>query len=441
MKRTLYSEGRIQHLAQSIMLEERGSPGILRFIIVFGCVVVTVFLVWANAAVLDEVAVAHGEVVSTINVTRIQHLKGGIISKIYVKDGEHVTQGQVLILLNPLEFRSQLDQAQAQLETFAAQKIRFEALMNESEPEYVLANFQNLEIVEDQLRVFTQERDALLAEGTILENQKRQNKAELEEATRKAVTLRSQLNLLEEEMSLRKESVDRGVGSKIQYLSLQRSHTELRGELDLVPIQKKQIGEKILELENRLRSLSINAKRTYAEELARIDERVIELRNTVKRYVQDVQYFEIRSPIDGYVHGMKTNSVGEIVGAGETIMEIVPKDQKLVASVQISSRDIGHVAADQPVTLKVATYDFRRYGVLAGTLSDISPTSLFTETGEPYFKGIVALAANYIGTESDRYPLIPGMTLQAEIKTGSKTVLEYLFQPIQTSATTALRER
>ena len=122
-------------------------------------------------------------------------------------------------------------------------------------------------------------------------------------------------------------------------------------------------------------------------------------------------------------------------------MEIVPEDSRLVAVIQISSRDIGHVKVGQPVTLKFATYNYGRYGGLEGSLTEISPTTFLDRAGNPYYRASVTVDKNYVGSDPKRYPIMSGMTLTADIKTGSKTVLEYLLKPIYASAASALRER
>ena len=441
MKPMLSVEAQSQHLSKSIMLEETGSPVGLRLVVLFGSAVVTAFLIWASLMQLDEVATAPGEIVPNSNITKIQHLHGGIVSEISVEDGDHVEAGQVLLRLNPLPYRSQLEQAQTQMEILATQQVRLRALIDDTSPDFSRLQLQNREFIDDQRRIFTQQRNGLESGREILQNQIRQLQAESRELEQRKSSISQQINLMKQELAIRKDLVDKGLDSRVEYLGLQRQYNDLEGELRRIPMQVAGIDERIMETRNRIAAQVAATKKQYAEELARTDEQIVQWKDTIRGYLDDVEYLEITAPIDGYVHGLQTHSVGEIVGSGDTMMEIVPENSPLIAVVQISSQDIGHVRIGQTTTLKLTTYNYGRYGGLKGTLTEISPTTLLNRSGNPYYRGIVTFENAYIGSDPRKYPVLPGMTLQADITTGSKTVLEYLLKPIYASASTALRER
>ncbi|SMH62384.1 putative HlyD family type I secretion protein [Azospirillum agricola] len=152
--------------------------------------------------------------------------------------------------------------------------------------------------------------------------------------------------------------------------------------------------------------------------------------------VQAVQHLE-----GGIVQELSVKTAGVVVVPGGLVARIVPLGEELVADVRVSTRDIGFVAPGQPVKVKVAAFDYARFGRVEGTLKSVSPTTFFDQDKTPYYQGRVTLAANHVGDNLRQHLLLPGMTVEADIATGEKTVLQYLLKPIYTTLDGALRER
>ncbi len=171
---------------------------------------------------------------------------------------------------------------------------------------------------------------------------------------------------------------------------------------------------------------SSNTKQQALDELAVAKEFLAESQEVVKRDRNSLYGLEIKAPVEGFIHGLTKHTIGGVITSGSTILEIVPQNRRLEGEIQISSKDIGHVRVGQVVVLKFTTYDFARYGGLEGTLKDISATTVLDEAGEPYYKGLVRLNRDYLGDNPNSQKVLPGLTLQADIITGQKTVLEYL---------------
>jgi HlyD family secretion protein/adhesin transport system membrane fusion protein len=150
------------------------------------------------------------------------------------------------------------------------------------------------------------------------------------------------------------------------------------------------------------------------------------------------------APIDGRILKIQPQK-GSVLSPGSLVLSMVPDGVNLIAEVKISNHDIGHINVGDPVKLKFNTYDYARYGALEGSLKEISPFTLKKDNEisdeEGYYRGIIELTQNYLGKEKGIHTIFPGMTLQAEIVTGEKTVMEYILKPIYTSAENALHER
>jgi multidrug efflux pump subunit AcrA (membrane-fusion protein) len=219
-----------------------------------------------------------------------------------------------------------------------------------------------------------------------------QNELELNLA--KQENLQRKLELVEEQLQIRKELYSKGLNSKIIYLNIMFKQKELKGT--------------IIETEMKISSLR-----------GQID--------TLSLY----------ATVTGYIHALNRHNKGDVVSPEVTIMEIIPSNLKLIAEVKISPDDIGQISLDQNVIIKLNTYDFSKYGGIFSTLSEVSPMTIPQREGESFYKGIVNIPNN----KSTALKIIPGMTLNAEIRTGSKTMLKYIFGPIFKSAKNAFKEK
>jgi membrane fusion protein, adhesin transport system len=433
------SDRNANHLAKSVLLEESGSPIIVRLVIATGIIVLSVFFVWSYFMELDEVARATGKIVPVGHVKKVQHLGGGKIKEILVKDGDFVKAGQVLLRLNPENSQSQMDQSNIPIKSLPAKIARLEAIIDGVEPDF--SRVLNLDAVNNEKRQYRQTKRSLNLQQAILNNQSRQTKAELEELRELEKAERKQLSYLQEEMVMREKLFKKGLNAKPLYLSLQRNLSEIEGELAQIPPRKRKLREKIKEISNQILQNSSNTKQQALDELEVAKEYLAQSQEVVKRDRNSLYSLEIKAPVEGFIHGLTKHTIGGVITSGSTILEIVPQNRRLEGEIQISSKDIGHVRVGQVVVLKFTTYDFARYGGLEGTLKDISATTVLNEVGEPYYKGLVRLNRDYLGDNPGSEKVLPGLTLQADIITGQKTVLEYLLKPIFASARQALQER
>ncbi|MBF0146569.1 MAG: HlyD family type I secretion periplasmic adaptor subunit [Magnetococcales bacterium] len=425
----------VNHLAKSVLLEESGSPWMVRLTIRLGLGAILFFIIWATWMELDEVARATGETVPRGQVQKVQHFGGGSVAELLVADGQEVTAGAVLIRLDPVLPQSQALQTEASRQALWARLQRLHALSENKEPDF--AELKETTVGKNEHRLWSQEVEARRLMRATADHRIAQARAELEEMEQNHLSLQKQLALLLEEMKLRKGLVDQGLNSKVQYLTLQRRHSEIEGELAQTPARRKKLEEKILEEMLRLQEQEARENQKAMDEASSVAQTLADTEELLVRHRESLNHLEIRAPVAGRIHHLQKHAVGEVIASGETILEIVPLDQDLVAEIRIVARDVGHVAPGQPVILKFSTYDFARYGGVNGVLKEISPTSLQDETKTNYFKGTVTLQQTRLGG----HPILPGMTLQADILTGRKSVLEYLLKPIFASSKQALQER
>ena len=154
-----------------------------------------------------------------------------------------------------------------------------------------------------------------------------------------------------------------------------------------------------------------------------------------------LQRMEIRSSVDGIVQGLSLGSGSAVVEPGQLIMEIVPTDDELVVEARVSPADIGHVKQGQPSDIKIDSYDPAKFGSVKGQVRRISANTYLNEKSQPYYRVEISLEKDHLGKASDSLRIIPGMTVMADIITGSKTILDYLLKPINRGMDNAFSER
>lgn len=422
------------HLARSILLEESGNPLVFRLVIGFFAVVVAGFLAWAAVARIDEVAVAPGEIVPTSHNQEVQHLDGGLIAAIRVRDGDSVAKGQVIMVLDTVQLGSQLDEARAQHAMLRGQQARLTALIDGATLAPAPPGRGTLAVFEQVLATRQLARD-------LVQEQIAQLEAKLEELVVRQSTLEEQRRIVGELMTIKTTLHDRGLGSRINVLDMARQMAEIGGELLQTPARRAALAHQIAEAGRRLAKVDADAREAALLELEKVETALAANDEAIRRLEDRIRQSEIRAPASGIVLGLKVYTVGSVLARGTTVAEIVPDDQELIAELRITPQDIGHVRTDQPVNLRLAAFDFARYGGIPGTLTGISPSTVPDRTGAPYYKGTARLHKLHVGADPLVNRVLPGMTVQGDIRTGNKTVLEYLLKPIFASGRQALRER
>jgi HlyD family secretion protein/adhesin transport system membrane fusion protein len=430
-----------RYLAQSVILEEAGSSGLIRIAIITVSLIICFFVIWAAITNVDEVAVTSGEIVPTGRVQTIQHLEGGIISEILVKDGAIVEAGQALIILNPASVSAELTQQQVRLMTLDLQTERLRAMGEGREPDFAFATNKYNHLVSDQLRIHKAFLAAAVNRRSVLEDQIRQRESELSIFREEEETLLRNLQILEEEYAMREALYEKGLSSKMVYLDVQRSLNDAIGDLAKLTSERKKTSDALKESHNRLLELDTDLREAALGEMGDLMAETASLRESIRRIEDRFNRLEIKSPVYGIIKGLEANTIGGVVPPGGVLMEIVPLDEELIIETRIIPRDVGHVKQGQPVTIKVTTYDFARYGGIDGILEDVSATTFMDEEGAPYYRGVIKLDKLYVGVDETKNLVLPGMTVQADIKTGKKTLLEYLLKPVVSSVNESFRER
>lgn len=431
----------IHPLSQAAMLEESGGPRLMRAATWTMVGLIFALTGWSAVARIDEVAVAFGQVLPAGRIQQVQHLEGGIVSDILVDDGDHVTAGQPLIALEAAGTAPDYSQMRNRLTALQLQAERLRAFASGREPTFPEADRKLAWMVEDQRTLYEITERARQNQLAVLDEQLAQQEAQLEALNAQESTFLAQSPLIEEEAVMRRDLFDKGLASKVGLLSSERELAQVQGEIARIQPLKAEVMSSITETKSRRIELDTRLRQEALDELAEVSKEVVQVSEAIEKSRDRTDRLVIRSPVDGIIKGLMVSTIGGVVKAGDTILEVVPTGDELELEVQIATQDIGYVEPGLPVTVKLTAFDFARFGTVAGELIRVSATTFQDADGRPYYRGNIRLQADHVGADPAANRIIPGMTAVAEIKTGDRTIMDYMLKPVRRAFDEGLRER
>ncbi len=406
-------------------------------------IAIAVLLVWANYAELEEVAVASGEVVPQGQVKVIQHLEGGIISQIFVAEGDTVEAGDPLLQLDRGITGSNRNEIQIELDGLILTRVRLVAESQGTEllfPEAESA--RRPELVREEKQTYKGHKLELQSTIVVLREQKRQRELDVRQIRAQLNSTKNNLALTLERFIMSEELLSEGLTPKIEHVQIKQEVEQLQGEMEELKSAVPRAQASIAEATARINEEKLRATRVALEELSAAERRIAAAREKLSRATDQVVRTEISSPIAGVVQSMRHNTIGGVARPGEPLMEIVPTQDRLVIEAKLNPTDIGYVRVGQESVVKITTYEFSRYGGLVGRVVSISPDShVDSATGASYFRVIAETDKNYLGDLPGDLPIAPGMEATLDIHTGSKSVMQYLLKPVIKVKSEAFRER
>lgn len=427
-------------LSQAIELEESASPAIIQTTINMVGLVVFAFLVWAGFTNINEVARTPGEVVPQGFAQVVQHLEGGMIKEIHVREGGVVRNGDPLITLQGSGTNEDYARAQNKALILALQEASLRSFIEGTVPKWSDFESATEEMIGDQKAQFNMRLQSQNQEAMIIKDQIAQKRSMIERYKTDLDTMNKTFDIVKDMYERRKELNKKGYTSDIQFLETQQRFNETQGALVQIQTRINEAKAEISEYKNRLASLDAKQKDEAHRQLEQVLNEKLQNKEVLQKLNDKVHRLVIAAPTDGIVKGMTVNTIGAVIAPGEVVMEIVPMNEELVVQVNIQPQHIGHIKTGQKVQVKFSSFDFSRYGSVEGTLDYISPTTFKNDNGERHYSGRVLLSQNYVGQDAAN-TVIPGMTVMADIITGDKTILDYMLKPIKRSFQTAFNER
>ncbi|MGE0754955.1 MAG: HlyD family type I secretion periplasmic adaptor subunit [Alphaproteobacteria bacterium] len=430
----------LPYLSQSALLEENHIPRIMRSFIRIISVSTLAFILWAAITRVNEIARADGEVVPSTYVQTVQHLEGGILRDIRVKEGDHVQQGDLLLVLEGAGSSEDLAELQSRQQSLRLQAKRLRAFADGKQPDFSGLG-DNKEAIAQQVETLEAMERSRASEADVLKSQVEQKEKELAILRTETKTLRNNLALAEEARNIQKRLLDDGLTNRTVYLQRQEQVNTLSGKLSTTAEKITKAEDTLQEFRHRLENTHASHRDKALQMLEGINAEIARNEEILLKHTKRVQRLHVRAPASGMVKGMTVHTLGGVIGSGQTLMEIVPMNEQLEVEVRLSPKQIGHIETGQPVQVKVDAFDYTRYGVINGTLTSISATTFTDEMKQSYYRARIKLARPYLGDNPSRLQLIPGMTVDADIITGEKTIMAYLLKPVRAASSTAFTEK
>jgi len=418
------------------------SPRLARITLWVVCALLVTALVWAKFAVLEEVTTGEGKAIPSSKIQIIQNLEGGIVTEIFVREGQMVDKGDTLLRLDDTRFLSNQGETEADRLALIA---RVERLTAEAEgrpiamPEEITRSAPQL--AEDELSLYRSRQQRLSSEQRTLGEQLRQKTQELAEFRAKQQQYRSTLGLIQQELNMSTPLVGTGAISEVEILRLRRSAVEVRGSLEAttlaIPRAEAAVSEiksKIEESELAFRSDAFKELNEFRTELQKITATSVAIQDRVSRTT-------VVSPVHGIVKQLKVNTIGGVVQPGSDLLEIVPLEDNLLIEARVRPQDVAFLHPGQKAMVKFSAYDYTIYGGLKANLELISADTITDDEGNSFYLIQVRTDRSHLGSDAHPLLIIPGMIATVDIITGEKSVLDYLMKPVLKARAEALRER
>lgn len=432
---------RARFLAQAIELEEEGVSDIVKSAVYVIMGMMVAVIIWMSVTRVSEVTVTSGEVVPVGYIHNIQHLEGGIIGNILVRDGDRVAAGDLLVQFSPPATQSELNQLEIRRITLELDLARLDALSNEGVPVFE-GDFKGFpELVGEEREALRIQRERNASELRVVEARIKQRRSELQRQRNQVVELEKETALLQQQVDIRSKLAEKNAISQTDLLRMKSEHASLQSELKSAK-DGVSVAWLALEEERKRRDETLARQRKEIEDesaqahvaLAEVESALVNARDKVDR-------LQVYAPVNGIVQGLAVNTINAVVRPGEVIMQIVPVEDEMIVESRLMPNEVGYVHSGQVADVKVHSYDSTRYGTLKGTVRQISPSTYLDEQANPYYKVKVGLDKSWLGPHEGEMAVIPGMTVQVDIITGSKTIMEYLMKPVTRGFQTAFQQR
>lgn len=399
-------------------------------------------LLWAGFAVLEEVTTGEGKAIPSSKVQVIQNLEGGIVTDIFVREGQVVNKGDTLLRLDDTRFMSSRSESEVDRLTLTAQVERL-AAEAEGRPLTLPAQVTSSapQVAADEHALYESRQRRLASEQRTLNEQLRQKTQELAEFRSKQEQFRSSLALVQQELDMSAPLVGSGAVSPVEILRLKRNAVEIRGSMNANTLAIPRAEAAISEIRSRVQESELGFRADAARELnekrndlARISASRIAIDDRMSRTT-------VVSPVRGIVKTLKVNTIGGVVQPGSDLMEIVPLEDNLLIEAKVRPQDVAFLHPGQKAMVKFSAYDYTLYGGLPARLELIGADTVTDDKDNSFYLIQVRTNSNHLGSDSKPLLIIPGMIATVDIITGEKSVMDYLLKPVLKARAEALRER
>lgn len=416
----------------------------------FGAVIILVagLFGWGMGTTIAGAVVANGMLEVERNRQIVQHPDGGVVETIYVKDGDTVQAGDVLIRLDGTADRSELAIVEGQLFEFLARRARLEAERDGDDHVEIKGELAAMaktspevsELVEGQIKLFDARRDTLSKQLEQLGKRQSQMTSQIGGIDAQIAAQTKQLDLIEDELKDQQSLLDKGLAQASRVLSLEREQARLEGQLGELTGSKAQSEGRITEIELEVLRLQAARREDANEQLRDAGAKERELAERRRALKEKIERLDIRAPVAGIVLGMSVTTPRSVIRPADPVLYLIPQDRPLVIMAQVPPIHIDEVHVGQAAELMFPAFSARTTPQLKGHVTIVSADALTDQrTSQTYYRAEIALDPGEMEKLRD-LQLLPGMPVEAFIKTNDRTPLSYLTKPFTDYFAKAFRE-
>ena len=404
---------------------------------------------WATLTEISGAVIASGRIEVDQNRQIVQHSTGGIVSDIAVGEGDSVAAGDLLIQLDVKQLRSSLAIVEGQLYEFMARRARLEAERDGNDdlafdPE-LLAVAQTWpdvqELIKGQENLFHARRDSIAKQTDQLAERAAQTRNQIKGIEAQNRSLGRQLELIEQELAAQQSLLERGLTQASGVLALQRQQASLDGQIGELAASKAQSEQRITEIEIEVLRLTSTQREEAISRLRDLRARELELVEQRQALLTDIERMEIRAPVSGIVYNMRVQTPRSVVRAADPVLFLIPQDRPLVIAARVDPIHIDQIVTGQAVNLRFSALDQRTTPELVGQVALVSADAFEDEQlGASYYRAEIVLNPGEIDKLNEGQVLVPGMPVEAFIRTADRSPLAYLVKPVADYFNRAFRE-
>jgi membrane fusion protein, adhesin transport system len=409
-----------------------------RFLLVI-CTGLMAFLLWAGTFSLDRVTHGSGRVLPSVQNQIVQHLEGGIVKSVAVREGQPVRRGDILLTISNQFTDAEVSNADTDVLARQAALARMSAEMRGENSLHLPAALRARapDIAASEQAIFQSRRSQLNQQYAILDDQARSLNAGLSAARARLKNLRSEQVLVERQLQSLEKALAADAVSENDVLEKRTSLQQLQTRISETENAIPKAAADLSEVQGRRQEIWTRFVSETKEKMAELSLQMSKSRNALDAFQDRRARGEVRAPMDGVINKLHVTTIGGVVQGGDPLVEIVPSDKNIMVEARIAPKDRGRIWPGLPATVKISAYDYSIYGGLPAKVIDISADAFQDERGQSFFRVRLEADTKYFGNE---HPVIPGMTADVDIKAGKHTILQYLLEPITDIREKALRD-
>lgn len=423
------------------ILDERSRMAGLRRLMLGIVAIVLVLIGWSAIAQIDELAKAQAEILPKSRLQVVQSREGGVLVEMLVREDDRVEEGQVIARFDPTAVLVDATSLNVRRAGLSIDIERWGAIAEGRQPDFSAFSGSYPELTFEAEELFrTQQQEASAIIGGLSERVSRLRSL-VDELVAERGTVSAELATVRDTYERLSGGADRGVVPALRVNEARERMLQVQARVEELDTRLRDTRSQILVAENELDQAMSNIVVSARTERSKLIEQRAEVEAAISGTQGRRGQLEVLSPVTGIVKDVPDNVIGAVVAPGGTVAEIVPTDGGLFLQAKLLPRDIGFVRVGQSVLAKVDAFDFARFGAVRGTVTRVSPTA-FTDqrTGLRHYLVDIELNQDHVGADESN-ALVPGMTGEADIVTGEKTIFQYILKPVFVGLDSAFHER